>query len=339
MSSSLENIEALITELEGQIERVKRMTRERGEDRETEIAALEKEVDRLLAAAYSTLTPWEKTIVARNPRRPFALDFIRLIFSDFMELHGDRLTGDDGAIVGGIARLDEQEVMVIGHQKGRDAAERHKRNFGYANPEGYRKALRLMRLAEKFGRPIICLVDTPGADCTVRSEERGISEAIARNIHEMFRLRVPILVAITGEGGSGGALGIGVGDRVLMLEHSIYSVIAPEGCAAILWSDPKKGDQAADALRLTAQHAKEMGIIHEIVPEPLGGAHRDFDATARALGEALKTSLTALQELPTPQLLEERYSHFRRLARFQDTGRLADEGDSTPTSVSAEAAA
>ena len=320
MSSSLESIEAAITELEAQIERVKRLTREQGVDRDTEIAALEGEVRRLLGAAYSTLTPWEKTVVARNPRRPFALDFIRLIFSDFMELHGDRLTGEDGAMVGGIARLDDQEVMVIGHQKGRDAAERHKRNFGYAGPEGYRKALRLMRLAEKFGRPIVCLVDTPGADCSVRSEERGVSEAIARNLHEMFRLRVPILVAITGEGGSGGALGIGVGDRVLMLEHAIYSVIAPEGCAAILWKDSKKGDQAADALQLTAQHACEMGIIHGIVPEPLGGAHRDFDATARALGEALRANLASLLAQPTPRLLDARYQHYRRLARFHDTG-------------------
>jgi acetyl-CoA carboxylase carboxyl transferase subunit alpha len=335
MSSSLASIEAAIVELETQIERVKRLTREQGVNRDTEIFALEGEVRRLLAAAYSTLSPWEKTIVARNPRRPFALDYIRLIFSDFMELHGDRLTGDDGAMVGGIARLDDREVMVIGQQKGRDAAERHKRNFGYSGPEGYRKALRLMRLAEKFNRPILCFVDTPGADVSVRSEERGISEAIARNLHEMFRLKVPILVAIIGEGGSGGALGIGIGDRVIMLEHAVYSVIAPEGCAAILWKDPKKGDQAADALRLTAQHAREMGIIHEIVPEPLGGAHRDFDATARALGDSLRTQLASLLELPTPQLLDERYNHFRRLARFLDSSAspapdsIQPESDST----------
>jgi acetyl-CoA carboxylase carboxyl transferase subunit alpha len=225
--------------------------------------------------------------------------------------------------------------MVIGQQKGRDAAERHKRNFGYSGPEGYRKALRLMRLAEKFNRPIICIVDTPGADVSVRSEERGISEAIARNLHEMFRLRVPILVAIIGEGGSGGALGIGIGDRVLMLEHAVYSVIAPEGCAAILWKDPKKGDQAADALRLTAQHAHEMGIIHEIVPEPLGGAHRDFDVTARCLGDSLRTQLATLLELPTPRLLDERYSHFRRLARFVDTSATSAPNFTLPDSDTA----
>lgn len=317
MSSSLESIEAAIAELEAQIERVKRRTREQGIDRSAEIARLESEKDRLLGATYANLSPWEKTRVARNPRRPQTLDYLRLIFDDFLELHGDRLSADDGAMVGGPAILDGEPVMVVGHQKGRDAAERHLRNFGYARPSGYRKALRLMQLAEKCGRPIFCLVDTPGADCSIPSEEQGISEAIARNLREMFRLRVPIVVAITGEGGSGGALGIAVGDRILMLEHAIYSVIAPEGCAAILWKDPRRGDAAAEALRLTAQHALELGVIHEVIPEPLGGAHRDYDAQARALGAALRRHLAELRALPVSELLARRYAHFRGLARYE----------------------
>jgi acetyl-CoA carboxylase carboxyl transferase subunit alpha len=256
--------------------------------------------------------------LARNPRRPFTLDFVRLVFRDFTELHGDRLFADDGAMIGGVAQLGEQWVTVIGQQKGRDAQERHRRNFGYARPEGYRKALRLMRLSEKFNRPIITLVDTPAADPSVASEERGISEAIAHNIREMFLLRVPILVVITGEGGSGGALGIGVGDRVLMLEHAIYTVIPPEGCAAIIWKDAQRGAEAAEALHLTARHALALGAVDEIVPEPLGGAHRDFDETARALRESLERSLSRLRSLEQGALLEGRYARFRRLGEFID---------------------
>jgi acetyl-CoA carboxylase carboxyl transferase subunit alpha len=319
--STIEDFEGPITELEAQIERVERLTREQGIDRSAEIDALKAEVRRLLTEIYARPTGWDEVRIARSQKRPFSLDFIRLIFDDFTELHGDRLAGDDGAVVAGTARLGEQWVTVVGHQKGRDAQERHRRNFGYARPEGYRKALRVMRLAEKFRRPVVCLVDTPGADCSVGSEERGISEAIARNIHEMFLLRVPILVAVTGEGGSGGALGIGVGDRILMLEHAVYSVIAPEGCAAILWKDPKRGADAAEALRLTARHAREFGVVDEVVPEPLGSASRDFDTVSRALKEALVRHLGELQALDEQALLEVRYARFRTLARFVDRCR------------------
>jgi acetyl-CoA carboxylase carboxyl transferase subunit alpha len=320
MTGKIEDFEGPIAELEAQIERVKHMTREQGMDRSAEVAELEKEVQRLLREIYANPTGWEKTRIARNPKRPFTLDFIRLMFQEFTELHGDRLFSEDGAIVGGVARLGDRWVTVVGHQKGRDAQERHKRNFGYARPEGYRKALRLMRLSEKFGRPVICLVDTPGADCSVGSEERGISEAIARNIHDMFLLRVPILVAITGEGGSGGALGIGVGDRVLMLEHATYSVIAPEGCAAILWKDAKRGPEAAEALRLTAQHARQFGVVDEIVPEPLGGAHRDDVTAARRLREALERHLDEVLAQDERTRLEARYRRFRRLGQCLDLG-------------------
>ncbi|MFN3653374.1 MAG: acetyl-CoA carboxylase carboxyltransferase subunit alpha [Armatimonadota bacterium] len=318
MSASIEDFERAISELEAQIELVKRLTREQGVDRAAEVRELEEQKDRLLGERYSNLTSWDKTRVARNPKRPLTLDWIRLMFQEFTELHGDRSFADDGAIVGGLARLGDRWVTVVGHQKGRDAAERHQRNFGYAKPEGYRKALRLMRLSEKFGRPIVCLVDTPAADPSVPSEERGISEAIARNIRDMFLLKVPVVVAITGEGGSGGALGIAVGDRILMLEHAIYSVIPPEGCASILWRDPNRGADAAEALKLTAGHALKMGAVHEIVPEPLGGAHRDYDAAARTLRESLERHLGELEGLETRALLDARYRHFRKLGVFDE---------------------
>jgi acetyl-CoA carboxylase carboxyl transferase subunit alpha len=328
MSGSIEDFERPIGELEAQIERVKRLTREQGVNRSSEIAALEAEVQRLLAEVYMNPSAWDRTRIARNPKRPFTLDFVRQMFEDFTELHGDRLFGDDGALVTGIARMDGQWITVIGHQKGRDAQERNKRNFGYARPEGYRKALRVMRLSEKFKRPILCLVDTPGADPSVPSEERGISEAIARNLREMFLIRVPIVVAITGEGGSGGALGIGVGDRVLMLEHAIYSVIAPEGCAAILWRDAKRGPEAAEALQLTAQHALRLGAVDEIVPEPLGGAHRDADAASRSLRAALERQLNDLCVLEPERLLQARYERFRKLGQFMESGTAECRDDS-----------
>jgi acetyl-CoA carboxylase carboxyl transferase subunit alpha len=318
MPGSIEDFEQPIQELEAQIERVKRLTREQGIDRSPEIAELESQVSRLLSDLYSDLSGWDTTRVARNARRPQSLDYIRLIFDEFTELHGDRAFGDDGAIIGGPARMGDRWVTVIGHQKGRDAQERHRRNFGYARPEGYRKALRLMQLSAKFRRPIVCLVDTAGADANVPSEERGISEAIARNLREMFLLPVPIVVAITGEGGSGGALGIGVGDRVLMLEHAIYSVIAPEGCAAIIWRDPKLGPEAAEALKLVAEHARRLGVVDEIVPEPLGGAQRDYDGAARSLKDAVERHLGQLSEVPPERLLDLRYERFRRLGEYLD---------------------
>lgn len=285
-------------------------------DLKADIARLEKKADKLRGEIYSDLTRWQTVQVARHINRPFTLDYIRLIFTDFIELHGDRAFADDHAIVGGLARLDGEPVMVIGHQKGRDTREKVFRNFGMPNPEGYRKALRLMEMAERFGLPIITFVDTPGAFPGIGAEERGQAEAIARNLREMSRLRVPIVVVVTGEGGSGGALAIAVGDRILMLQHSIYSVISPEGCAAILWSDGTKGEVAAEALKPTARDLKELNVIDEIVPEPPGGAHRDHEGVAKSVHKAIARNLRELRAITVDQLLEGRYDKFRQMARF-----------------------
>jgi acetyl-CoA carboxylase carboxyl transferase subunit alpha len=285
-------------------------------DLKTEVAKLEKKAEKMREEIFSSLTRWQTAQVARHNSRPFALDYIKLIFTDFIELHGDRNFGDDHAIVGGLARLDGEPVMVIGHQKGRDTKEKVFRNFGMPHPEGYRKALRLMEMAERFKLPIISLVDTPGAFPGIGAEERGQAEAIARNLRDMSRLSVPIIVTITGEGGSGGALGIAVGDRILMLEFSIYSVISPEGCAAILWSDGTRGADAAEALKLTAEDIKCLEVIDEIVKEPSGGAHRDHKATAQNLHEALTRHLRDLRGIPPERLVEERYQKFRKMSRF-----------------------
>lgn len=284
----------------------------------TEISRLEKKVEKMREEVFSNLTRWQKVQLARHINRPFTMDYIRLIFTDFIELHGDRKFADDHAIVAGLARFGGEPVMVIGHQKGRDTKEKVYRNFGMPNPEGYRKALRLMEMAERFQLPIITFVDTPGAFPGIGAEERGQAEAIARNLMEMSRLHTPIVVVVTGEGGSGGALAIAVGDRILMLEHSIYSVISPEGCAAILWSDGTKGEIAAEALKPTAQDLKELDVIDEIVPEPLGGAHRDHDTAAKSVQEAIEKSLRELKELPMEKILAERYDKFRRMARFTE---------------------
>jgi len=285
-------------------------------DLKAEVAKLEKKAEKMREEIFSSLTRWQTAQVARHNNRPFALDYIKLIFTDFIELHGDRNYGDDHAIVGGLARLDGEPVMVIGHQKGRDTKEKVFRNFGMPHPEGYRKALRLMEMAERFKLPIISLVDTPGAFPGIGAEERGQAEAIARNLRDMSRLSVPIVVTVTGEGGSGGALGIAVGDRILMLEFSIYSVISPEGCAAILWSDGTRGADAAEALKLTAVDIKNLEVIDEIVKEPPGGAHRDHQTTARNLHEALTRHLRELRDIPPERLVEERYQKFRRMSRF-----------------------
>ncbi len=285
-------------------------------DLKAEIAKLEKKAEKVQEEIFSNLSRWQTAQVARHINRPFTLDYLNLIFTEFTELHGDRNFGDDHAIVGGLARLDGEPVMVVGHQKGRDTKEKVYRNFGMPNPEGYRKALRLMEMAEQFKLPIITFVDTPGAFPGIGAEERGQAEAIARNLREMARLTVPIIVVITGEGGSGGALAIAVGDRVLMLEHSVYAVISPEGCAAILWSDGTKGEQAAEALKLTAKDIKELEVSDEIVKEPLGGAHRDHQTMAKNLHEALSRNLKELKQLPADQLVEERYQKFRKMSRF-----------------------
>jgi acetyl-CoA carboxylase carboxyl transferase subunit alpha len=287
-------------------------------DLKTEIARLEKKVEKMREDIFSNLTRWQTVQVARHINRPFTMDYIRLIFTDFIELHGDRKFADDHAIVAGLARLDGEPVMVIGHQKGRDTKEKVFRNFGMPNPEGYRKALRLMEMAERFDLPIITFIDTPGAFPGIGAEERGQAEAIARNLCEMSRLRVPIVVVVTGEGGSGGALAIAVGDRILMLEHSIYSVISPEGCAAILWSDGTKGELAAEELKPTARDLLELKVIDEIVMEPIGGAHRDYDTTAKNVHEAIARNLAELRGLSVKKLVEGRYAKFRQMSRFTE---------------------
>ncbi len=285
-------------------------------DLKAEIGKLEKRADKMREEIFSNLTRWQTAQVARHINRPFTMDYLNLIFTDFVELHGDRLFGDDHAIVAGLAKLDGEPVMVMGHQKGRDTKEKVYRNFGMPNPEGYRKALRLMEMAERFNLPIITFVDTPGAFPGIGAEERGQAEAIARNLREMARFKVPIIVVVTGEGGSGGALAIAVGDRVLMLEFSVYAVISPEGCAAILWSDGTKGAQAAEALKLTGEDIKELEVIDEIVKEPLGGAHRDHAAMAKTLHEALARNLRELRHIPAEELIEQRYQKFRKMSRF-----------------------
>jgi acetyl-CoA carboxylase carboxyl transferase subunit alpha len=278
-----------------------------------EIVRLHKKVRHMKHDVYSSLKGWQKTQVARHPDRPYTLDYIKYMFTDFIELHGDRRGGYGPSIVGGLAKFDNSSVLVIGHQKGRNTKEKIKRNFGMSQPAGYRKALRLMKLAQKFRIPIINLIDTPGAYPGIDAEEKGQSEAIARNLIEIIEIDVPIIVTIIGEGGSGGALAIGIGDRILMLEHSVYSVISPEGCASILWGDKEKVSQAADALSLTASSLINLGVIDEVVREPLGGAHRHHKRAAILLKKSLRKNLLAISELPPEALIENRHEKFRKL--------------------------
>lgn len=275
--------------------------------------------DRYVDLLYANLGPWEKVLVARAEKRPYSLDYIQAMFNDFVELDGDRCYGRDSAIVGGPAMFGDQPVMVVGHQKGRTIQERQLRNFGMAKPEGYRKAIRLFDMAERFRLPVITLVDTPAADPGVESESRGISEAIAAGMFKMFELTVPSISVIIGEGGSGGAIGIATSSRVLMLEHSVYSVIPPEGCAAILWRAPEKGDEAAKALKLTAQHALEYGIIDEIVPEPKGGAHRDWVESAANVREAISRHLDELKALSAEEIFAQRHEKFAAMGSFLES--------------------
>ena len=284
-----------------------------------EIAKLRERLDRQRARTYAALTAWQRTQLARHPKRPHTRDFIRLIFDDFVEMHGDRMFRDDDSIVGGWARLDGESVMLIGQQKGRDMKENLRRNFGMPHPEGYRKALRLMKQAEKFGRPVVTLIDTPGAYPGIGAEERGQGEAIARTLLEMAALKVPSVAVVIGEGGSGGALAIGVADRVLMLENSIYSVISPEGCAAILWEDAKRAREAAEALRVTAPDCLKLGVIDGIVPEPPGGAHRSWERAADELRGVLRGVLDELRGLAGDELVQRRYAKFRRMGVFEET--------------------
>jgi acetyl-CoA carboxylase carboxyl transferase subunit alpha len=308
MAKTVLDFEKPVLELEEKIREMRKY--EDNLDISGEINKLEKKVQQLRESVYTNLTRWQRVQLARHPDRPYTLDYIDRITTDFIELHGDRYFRDDKAIIGGFARLDGRTVMIIGHQKGRDTKSNLYRNFGMPNPEGYRKALRLMKLAEKFNRPIITMLDTPGAYPGLEAEERGQAEAIARNLFEMSRLRVPIIVAIIGEGASGGALGIGVGDRILMMENAWYSVISPESCSSILWRSWDYKEQAAEALRLTAPDLVEQKIIDRIIPEPLGGAHRDPDEAARRLKEALLEELKSLSRLKSDKLVEKRVQKF-----------------------------
>ena len=308
MAKTVLEFEKPILELEQKMEEMRRYAD--NPDIALEIAKIEKRVGQLQLTIYAGLTRWQKVQLARHPDRPYTLDYIGMITKDFVELHGDRYYRDDKAIVGGLATIEDRKVMLIGHQKGRDTKSNVYRNFGMPNPEGYRKALRLMKLAEKFKIPVVTLLDTPGAYPGLEAEERGQAEAIARNLLEMARLRVPIVVIIIGEGASGGALGIGVGDRILMMENSWYSVISPESCSSILWRSWEYKEQAAEALQLTAPDLKKQGIIDEILPEPLGGAHRNPEQAARVLKDAILQELKALAKIKPEKLLERRIEKF-----------------------------
>lgn len=309
------DFEKPIVELEKKIEELRKMGSKRV-TLEPEIKRLESKLDKLKKDIYQNLTTWQRVQIARNPKRPFTLDYIRLMTDEFMELHGDRLYADDLAIIGGFAKIDGQKVMIMGHQKGRDVKENIARNFGCAHPEGYRKAMRLMRMASKFDVPVICLIDTPGAYPGIGAEERGQAQAIAENLRDMANLKTPIIAAVIGEGGSGGALGIGVADKVLILEHAYYSVISPEGCASILWRSSQKAPLAAEALKLHGEHLEKFGIVDEIIPEPLGGAHRNYEETAASLKSALLKHLKKLSACDKDKLLDARYAKFRAIGDF-----------------------
>ena len=321
------SFEKPLVELEEQIEELKSLTALEKIDKSQEIARLESHKQSLMKQIFQDLTPWDKVQMARHPKRPYTLDYVGALCSEWIELHGDRAYGDDGAIVAGFARFNGRAVAVVGNQKGRDTKERQERNFGQASPEGLRKALRVMELAARFGRPILSFIDTPGAACSPAAEERGISEAIARNQLVMSRLPVPIICVVTGEGASGGAIALGLGDRVLMLEHSYYSVIAPEACASILYRDTTIAADSATALKLTAQDALNLKVIEEIVPEPLGGAHRNFVKMCIVLGETLDRHLQELSPLAPEQLLENRYRRFRCLGDFESAPQTKETSD------------
>src|SRR5678809_619305 len=312
------DFEKPIVELQRRLQEIRDHSDEHALDFDAEVEAMEAKIETTRREIYGNLSAWQRVQIARHVQRPFALDYVERCFTNWNELHGDRLFGDDKAMPCGIAMLGEQRCIVITNQKGRNTKENVMRNFGCAHPEGYRKALRLMRLGEKFGMPVISLIDTPGAFPGVGSEERHISEAIAVNLREMMKLRVPVIAAVIGEGGSGGALGIGVADRVLIFENAYYSVISPEACSAILWRDRRHAAEAAEALKLTAQNLLKLEVVDEIIAEPEGGAHRDYDSAAANLGEALRRSLQRISQIPIAELLEKRYQKFRRMGVFSE---------------------
>jgi acetyl-CoA carboxylase carboxyl transferase subunit alpha len=314
MNGDVSQFEEPILKIRRQIEELSALE---GDPKQAEIAELQKELTKVSTEIYSNLTPWQKTLVARHPQRPYTLDFVAALFEEFIEIHGDRNFGDDAAIVSGFARFQGHPCCIIGHQKGRNTKEKVIRNFGQPRPEGFRKALRVMKLAQKFRVPIFSFIDTQGAYPGMGAEERGQAEAIAVNLREMAALTVPIIITVIGEGGSGGALAIGVGDRVLMLEHAVYSVISPEGCAAILWKNSSAAAQAAEAMKITAQDLKRLGIIDEIVPEPAGGAHSDAPKAAELLAPFLEKAMKELQKVKPSLLPEERYKKFRKMGVFE----------------------
>ena len=321
MKTTFLDFEQPIADLEQKIEALRFAQEDSALDIADEVERLQKKSMALVKETYAKLTPWQTALVARHPQRPYTLDYVKAIFTDFHELHGDRAFSDDPAIVGGLARFNGQSVMVIGHQKGRDTKERGYRNFGMPRPEGYRKALRLMKLAEKFEIPVLTFVDTPGAFPGIGAEERNQSEAIGRNLFEMAALRVPIVTTIIGEGGSGGALAIAVGDVTLMLQYSVYSVISPEGCAAILWKSAEKAPDAAETLGITAQRLKTLGLVDKVVAEPVGGAHRDPQQMALLLKRALSDSLRQLQGMRLDDLLRHRLERIMAYGKFKETGQ------------------
>jgi acetyl-CoA carboxylase carboxyl transferase subunit alpha len=327
-----------LVEVEEQIEELKRLASREGLDLSEKVARLEDHKRTLMQDIFADLNPWEKVQMARHPKRPYTLDYISSLCTDWIELHGDRAFGDDGAVVAGFAKFNGKGVAIIGHQKGRDTKERAARNFGQPSPEGLRKAQRVMQLAERFDRPIFSFIDTTGAACSPAAEERGISEAIARTQMIMSTLRVPIIAIITGEGCSGGAIATAVGDRVLMLEHAYYSVIAPESCASILYRDPSKAADSAEALKITANDALRFGVIEEIIKEPLGGAHRDFAAMGVTLSEVLRRHLGELDKISARKLVDGRYARFRKLGILEDPKKLLEEKIKTENAQQAEGA-
>ncbi len=310
------DFEKPIIELEAKINDFKKTGKNKKIDCEPEIKKIEQKIEKMKQEIYSNLTDWQRVQIARHPSRPYTLDYINLMTSEFIELHGDRLFADDFAFVGGFAKLNGQRIMIMGHQKGRDTKDNIRRNFGCAHPEGYRKAIRLMRIAEKFEIPVVVLIDTPGAYPGIGAEERGQAQAIAENLMEMSQLKTPIVATIIGEGGSGGALGVGVADRVLILQNAYYSVISPEGCASILWRSSTKASEAANALKLTGEHLLKFGIVDEVVAEPQGGAHRDPEAMAAQLKKTILKNIKELTSLSTKELLDQRYEKFRRIGHF-----------------------
>ena len=323
MNGSRLEFEKPIMELEGRIEDLRKFSKESKIDVSREIKGLEKRLEDEEKRIYGNLTAWQRVQLARHPLRPYTMDYIKLITTEFTELHGDRFFGDDKAMVGGLCRIDGQKLVILGHQKGRDTKENLMRNFGCAHPEGYRKAIRLMNLAEKFSLPVVSFIDTPVAYPGIGAEERGQAEAIAYNLSRMSELAVPIVVVVIGEGGSGGALGIGVGDRVCILENAYYSVISPEGCASILWRDRTKSPEAAEALKLTAGDLFNLKIVDEVIPEPVGGAHRDAEKVAKSIKEAVMKHLGELLKLPKDILLKNRYEKFRKIGVYAENNGVS----------------